>query len=236
MVKFCGIEFRGLTTSDLFSQGSGLSHITTVNAEYIVRVNEDRRFCQIVNRSIAIFDGQVPYLVARWLNKNVHFEKISGSDLIYKICELAAQRGERVFLLGGTKNSNKNSIGVLQAKYPGLCMKGFSPPFGPYPFQDTTNTSIIAQLQEIRPQYLLVGFGAVKQDYWIDDHRDILEALGVRFVVGVGGTFEMVSGEIKRAPRLMQYLGLEGVYRLVKEPKVFRLKRLMLSARFLLYL
>jgi N-acetylglucosaminyldiphosphoundecaprenol N-acetyl-beta-D-mannosaminyltransferase len=71
--------------------------------------------------------------------------------------------------------------------------------------------------------------------YWIDDNREELDAMGVRIVVGVGGAFEMVAGKPKRAPRVLQLLGLEGVYRFLKQPEPFRLRRLIMSFRFLRY-
>src|SRR5689334_2976476 len=106
MLEFAGIEFRGLTLGDVLAPTPDLSHVVTVNAEYIVRANRDTRLRRIINSGLATFDGQVPYALARWLNKHRQFEKISGSDLIYQICEHAAQRGERVFLLGGLEDSN----------------------------------------------------------------------------------------------------------------------------------
>jgi N-acetylglucosaminyldiphosphoundecaprenol N-acetyl-beta-D-mannosaminyltransferase len=235
MIEFAGIVFRGLTLDDVFAEHNGLAQIVTVNAEYIVRANEDERFGRIVNSGVAVFDGQVPYAVARWMNQGRRFDKLPGSELVYHICERAARRGERVYLLGGLADSNARSVQTLRARYPDLAVDGFSPPFVPYPFPEDHDARIAERLGSFRPQYLLVGFGAVKQDFWIDDQRRELERLGVKLAIGVGGTFEMVSGKIKRAPRLLQRLGLEGVYRLAREPKLFRLKRLVLSVRFLRY-
>lgn len=235
MIEFAGIAFHGLTLNDVFSERNGLTQIVTVNAEYIVRANEDEHFGQVVNNGIAVFDGQVPYLVARWKCKHRSFEKISGSELVYHICERAARRSECVFLLGGFADSNARSVNRLRAQYPGLMIDGCSPTLRPYPFPHDHDQSILERVGRFRPHYLLVGFGSVKQDLWINDHRQELERLGVKLAVGVGGTFEMVSGKLKRAPRVVQRLGLEGVYRLFKEPKWFRLKRLLLSVRFLRY-
>lgn len=236
MIEFAGIAFRGLTIADLFSVSTRLAHIVTVNAEYIVRANEDARLGRIIRGGIATFDGQVPYLIARFRNAGRSFDKIPGSELIYHICERAAERDERVFLLGGMPDSNFRAIEVLRRRYCGLQIDGDSPPHAQYPFSLEHNAAIMATVQSFAPHYLLVGFGAVKQDYWIDDHRDALADIGVRTAVGVGGAFEMVSGKLKRAPRLLQQLGLEGVYRLLREPRLFRLKRLLISLKFLRYL
>ncbi|MBI3774548.1 MAG: WecB/TagA/CpsF family glycosyltransferase [Gammaproteobacteria bacterium] len=235
MIEFAGIAFHGLTLDDVFSERDGLAQIVTVNAEYIVRANEDECFGRIVNKGIAVFDGQVPYLVARWKYRHRHFDKISGSELVYHICERAARRGERVFLLGGFAESNARSVDRLRAQYPGLMIAGCSPTLRPYPFPHDHDQSILDWVGRYRPHYLLVGFGAVKQDLWINDHRRDLERMGVKLAIGVGGTFEMVSGKLNRAPRIVQRFGLEGVYRFAKEPKWFRLKRLLLSVRFLKY-
>lgn len=236
MVKFANMIFRGLTHEDIFLERKELSHIITVNAEYIVRANENKRLREIINNNIATFDGQVPYIIARWKLKKIKFEKISGSDLVYDICERAMHREERVFLLGGMKDSNSLSVNILSGRYPGLAIKGYSPPTMSYPFSKESNESILIRLRDFHPDFVLVGFGVMKQDYWIDENRKILENIGVRFVVGVGGVFEMVSGKLKRAPRLFQAIGLEGVYRLLKEPKIFRFKRLILSLRIFRYI
>lgn len=235
MLEFCGIKFRGLRLDDVFAEREGFAQVVTVNAEYIVRANEDRRFGRVVNDSIAVFDGQVPYLVARLKNQRQRFEKIPGSELVYHICERARARGEKVFLLGGLPDSNARSIVELRRRYPGLLIDGYSPEHRPFPFPQEHDAEILDRIRHARPNFLLVGFGAVKQDLWIDDHRRELAQYDVRLAVGVGGTFEMVSGKLRRAPRILQRFGLEGVYRLIREPKWFRAKRLLVSVAFLRY-
>ena len=88
---------------------------------------------------------------------------------------------------------------------------------------------------DFSPDYLFVGFGAGKQESWINDNFNLLKELNVKMVVGSGGTFEFVSGKITRAPKLIQKIGLEGVFRLLVEPKMFRLKRIMKSFKIFYY-
>jgi len=240
MYIFCGINFKGLTLDDIFEKQDSLSHVVTVNAEYIVRANEEDRFATILSKGIATFDGQVPYLVARLKNivksAPCKIDKISGSELIYSICEHAKLDKKKVFLLGGEEESNQRSVSALLSKFSGLNVEGYSPAFEPYPFSIKNKEEIDARLKQSSPDYLLVGFGVGKQDYWIDDNRQKLDEIGVSMVVGVGGTFEMVSGKYKRAPKILQKLCLEGVYRLFNEPKLFRFKRLLTSFRFFRYI
>ncbi|HVY81205.1 MAG TPA: WecB/TagA/CpsF family glycosyltransferase [Steroidobacteraceae bacterium] len=231
MLEFAGLPFRGLTLDDVFRQEQGLAQVVTVNAEYIVLAHRDERLARILSRAISTFDGQVPYALARLQNPNVRFEKIPGSELVYHICARAHARHERVFLLGGQADSNRESVRKLQTLYPGLHVAGYSPPHARYPFPAANEAAIAAHLEAFAPDYLCVGFGAGKQDYWIDDHRKELDAMGVKLAVGVGGSFEMISGKLPRAPRIVQRMGLEGVYRLLQEPRAFRVRRLLTSLK-----
>lgn len=233
-INFMNLVFRGLTRDGLLRESSALKIVVTVNAEYIVLANEDETFKKIICDNYSTFDGQIPFVLAKCKFKNSGIEKISGSDFIYDICANAKQFNKRVFLLGGYPASNHGAVSVIREKY-GIEIDGFSPEFKPYPFSASHNQLILDQIEKFKPHFLLVGFGAKKQELWINEHKTFLDGIGVNLAVGIGGTFEFVSNTIKRAPRFVQKIGMEGLYRLAKEPKLFRLKRLITSLKVFKY-
>jgi len=227
--------FRGLTKEILLEEENKLKHIVTCNAEFIVKAQENDRFKTIINNNYATFDGQVPYFLAKLKYKNINFEKISGSDLIYDFASLAKKKNYKIFLLGGYKKSNELAVKKLKEMY-NIDIDGYSPPYENYPFSRNNNELILKRIEIFKPDILFVAFGAIKQEYWIDDNRKFLEKIGVKWAVGCGGTFDFVAGTIKRAPKFVQNIGLEGVWRFIMEPKWFRLKRLLISLKIFSYL
>lgn len=233
-IKFANLTFRGLTKKDILIEEDFLKFIVTVNAEFIVKGNKNHEFREIINSNYATFDGQVPYFFAKNKNKNKKFQKLSGSNLIYDFCEMAKKSKKKLFLLGGYSESNKIAVKKLSAKYM-IEVDGFSPEYKEYPFEKSHNELILNKIRNSEPHILFVGFGAVKQELWINEHKHILEDYGVRWVVGSGGTFEFVAGTIKRAPRFIEKAGFEGVYRMVQEPNLARMKRLYTSFKMFKY-
>lgn len=229
-IIFAGINFNAPTLDHLFNH-DGFRIVVTLNADIIARAHENFELRKIIKSAVTTFDGQVPYMLARLLNRNTLFHKISGSDLIYQICSAASTKGERVFLLGGNKQSNVDSVEVLRKQY-GVEIDGYSPPYQDWPFPLTTDQQILEKLEQFRPQYIFVCFGTPKQEFWLNQHKDTLDHLGVKLGIGAGGTLEMVSGQIPRAPILIQKWGLEGVYRFLRQPEWFRFRRLLNSLRF----
>jgi N-acetylglucosaminyldiphosphoundecaprenol N-acetyl-beta-D-mannosaminyltransferase len=164
-----------------------------------------------------------------------NFEKLAGSDIIYNFCEFAEQNNLKMFLLGGKKESNKIAVHIIQKRYK-IEIDGYSPSFEEYPFSVHFNNSCLAAISQFKPKILFVAFGAPKQEYWIDDNKTVLSEIGVQYAIGCGGTFDFVSGNIKRAPIFLQRIGLEGVYRFFQEPSRFRYKRLIDSFKFFKYI
>ncbi len=235
-IRLAGLPIRALTREALLRyNGTAFTHVITLNAEIIVQAHEQKRLAAIISNGVATIDGAIPHLCARALHPRTPIEKLAGSDLIYQICEQAASRRDRVFLLGGHPVSNMLSAKRLQTEY-GIEVEGFSPPVLPYPLPAQINEDILSRIERVKPAYLFVAFGAPKQEYWIDDHRERLEALGVRVAIGCGGTFDFVSSRIPRAPRWIQRIGMEGLFRLAMEPRWFRVKRLLRSFLFFRYL
>ncbi|MHB9292447.1 putative N-acetylglucosaminyldiphosphoundecaprenol N-acetyl-beta-D-mannosaminyltransferase [Hollandina sp. SP2] len=163
------------------------------------------------------------------------FEKLAGSDIIYDFCELAEQNNLKIFLLGGNESSNKIALHVIQERYK-IEIAGYSPSFEEYPFSDHFNNSCLNAITLFKPKILFVGFGAPKQEYWVDDNKVVLSEIGVQYAIGCGGTFDFVSGNIKRAPIFLQKIGLEGLYRFLQEPNKSRFNRLTNSFRFFKYI
>jgi N-acetylglucosaminyldiphosphoundecaprenol N-acetyl-beta-D-mannosaminyltransferase len=235
MINFAGVKFNLLNKNSIIQHDGKLLFVVTANAEIIVKANEEHDYKEILKTANCTFDGQIPFLLARIKYPNIKMEKISGSDLIYDICEVANTNKRKVFLLGGHEESNRLSLIALAKAYPNLVIAGFSPPFSTYPFDISLNQIIHNRLNDFMPDYLFVGFGAGKQEKWISDNFDYLSTLKVKIVIGSGGTFEFVSKRIIRAPKLLQRLGLEGAFRFFVEPSFFRLKRIFKSMRIFYY-
>jgi N-acetylglucosaminyldiphosphoundecaprenol N-acetyl-beta-D-mannosaminyltransferase len=235
VIKFANLEFKGLTKDILFMEDSKLKIIITASADHIVRANEESDFGRLVSENYTTFDGQIPYILAKAYNIGKELEKISGSDFIYNICQHAAASNQKIFLLGGYEDSNRLSVEILKKRFY-VYIQGYSPKNMPYPFTQDHDKDILDRIRQFKPAFLLVGFGAPKQERWLNQHKDTLYQMGVKWAMGVGGTFDFVAGKTKRAPVFIQKAGLEGIYRFIVEPKLFRFERLLKSFKLFKYI
>ncbi|MFT7721732.1 MAG: WecB/TagA/CpsF family glycosyltransferase [Roseateles sp.] len=211
--------------------------VVTVNADFIVTAHKNPRFARIINENASTFDGQVPFVLARHFAqpRDTPIEKISGSDLVPELLASAARQGRRVLLLGAAADSNAEATRIARERY-GAQVEGYSPPLAAYPFPNDWRDACRHRIDAFRPHYIFVALGAPKQEFWMDDEQDWLADRGVELCIGCGGSLDFLSGEIRRAPRWVQRAGLEGVYRTLSEPKLFRLKRLLRSFLVFRYL
>lgn len=233
-INFSNLTFKGLTKKILLYPSSKPKIIVTVNAEFIVRANQNPRFRRLINRNYSTFDGQWPYFLARLQNPKVEIEKISGSEFIYELCKTAKDSNGSIFLLGGTPEGNSKAQKVLAKKF-NILVGGYCPPQMPYPFPTHINKLILSKVRRFNPSVLIVCFGAMKQEFWIEDHFPALKDSKIKWIMGGGGTLEIVSGLLPRAPYWVQRAGLEIFYRLLIQPKWFRIKRLFLSLQLFRY-
>ena len=233
-IKFCGLTFTGLTREEILQKKHSFQHIVTVGAEFINEAHKNPRLRDIINNNVSTFDGQVPFYFAKKKNKDVIFEKISGADFIYDVCNEALKHNEKIFLLGGNQDSNEESLRLLNDM--GISASGFVTGFIPYPFPVERVEEILMKIRDFKPDYIFVGLGMCKQEYFIEENRNFLEQAGVKIAVGSGGTFEVFSGKISRAPTWMRNIGLEGLYRLLKDPSFKRFKRLASTVKFFRYI
>ena len=138
-------------------------------------------------------------------------EFIPGIDMMLEICRLAADEGHSIYLLGSAPGVSQAAAEALQKRYPKLIVAGAGQGY----FKSPEEASVIAKIRQKKPALLFVGMGMPAQEKWIARN---LAALGVPVVMGVGGSFDVLSGRLKRAPTWMRRLGIEWSYRLMKEP------------------
>lgn len=169
-----------------------------------------------VNRHAAFIlaDG-APLVVASRRTAVPVPERVAGSDLIYDLSQRAAQRGHRVFLLGGAPGIAAEAACRLAERFPGLVIAGTLSP-APEELTEPAVARVIAQVHAAQPDLLFVALGQPKGELWIDRH---LEALGVPVVAQVGATLDFVAGRVRRAPRIVQRAGLEWAFRIGTDPR-----------------
>jgi N-acetylglucosaminyldiphosphoundecaprenol N-acetyl-beta-D-mannosaminyltransferase len=195
--------------------GGKSTYVATANAQHIVLLDQDKRLRKIYDRAgLVVADGFSLLLAAR-IHGRLLRERIAGVDMFQTLCDLAAENELHVFLLGGLPNSADLTAEVLKQRLSSLRITTYCPPFG---FEKTT-VGLEKTAQAIRaakPDILFVALGAPKQEYWIYEHG---LHLSIPVSMGVGGSFEMVAGIVRRAPMWMQTLGCEWLYRLCREPR-----------------
>jgi N-acetylglucosaminyldiphosphoundecaprenol N-acetyl-beta-D-mannosaminyltransferase len=210
------IDFEGAMERIRGFLDDGRAHqITTVNLDFLSIAERDPHFRDTINRAdLAVADG-MPLVWASRLTDSPLPQRIAGVDLVDACCEIAAERGAGVFLLGAGPGVAEIAAQRLKDLYPGLLIAGtYSPPFGELSPLD--NERMVEMIRTVRPEFLFVAFGAPRQDLWIRAH---LEQLGVPVTMGVGCVLDLLAGNVNRAPMWMQRSGLEWVFRLSQEPR-----------------
>jgi N-acetylglucosaminyldiphosphoundecaprenol N-acetyl-beta-D-mannosaminyltransferase len=206
-----------LAKIDAYVQARTPHMVVTSDSSAIVRAHKDEELAAIMRAAdMVTADGAGVVWMAKVLRLPLE-QRVSGIDLIEQICARAAARGWSLYLLGAAPGIANDAAKRLNLRYPGLqivgCMDGY--------FSPEQEPEVVADIAERRPDVLLVGLGIPKQEKWISHH---LKELGVPVAIGVGGSFDVISGRLKRAPRWMQAAGLEWLYRTLQQPK--RLPRL----------
>lgn len=225
-VRVGGVGFSSVTMRQTLSmillmiqKSQQPHHIVTGNLDHLCILESDREFRDAyASASLVLADG-MPVV---WLSKLIRSqnqpalpERVSGSDLFWELGKLSQTNGVRIFLLGGKPGAADGAKAKLIETYPDCEICGtYCPSFEDFESTEVQN-EIVRQVRSASPDVLMVAFGAPKQEKWImaNKHR-----LGVPVSIGVGGSFEMACGFAKRAPKIMQELGLEWAFRLLQDP------------------
>ncbi len=203
--------------------------LTTPNPEMLVLATREPRFKEVLRKAdLAIPDGIGLLYAARLHGKRIP-ERVSGADFLDELAALALQKGLPVFLLGGGQSTlagkqdvAKRAADILREKYPGLEVVGAESGGQVSLSADGTwqmDPALLDRIRAASPAMLFVAFGHGKQETWIADHLAALPS--VRLAIGIGGAFDFIAGEVRRAPLMMRRLGLEWLWRLVRQPSRF---------------
>ncbi len=229
LVRILGVRVDDVTMDEAIERleemvsVGGPHQVVTVNPEFIMRAQQDAAFRQVLEEAdLAIPDGQGLLWAARLLGRPLR-QRVAGSDLVPALAAHSALRGYRLYLLGAAPGVAEQAAAVLRRQYPGIRIVG-TYAGSPAPAEEG---DIVARIVAVRPDFLFVAYGAPAQDLWI--HRN-QQKLQVPVAIGVGGTLDFIAGVRKRAPRWMQRLGLEWLFRLVQEPR--RWRRMLALPRF----
>lgn len=191
----------------------GKPHIlVTADASSISLAQRDEDFKGLVNNADLVTPDGSGIL---WAGKRLGTpltERVSGVDIARRLCEMAAQEGFSIYFLGAAPGVAELAADNLTRQYPGLKVAGVHDGY----FADSESDSIAAEIRSSGAKALLVAMGIPRQEKWIRDH---LNDLGVSVAIGVGGTFDVFSGKVRRAPVWMQRHGLEWLFRLAMNPR-----------------
>lgn len=187
-------------------------HLMGVNADKINELNNNELLRKIVNScGIINADGASVVLASRLLKKPLP-ERVAGIDLMIDLIKLSEDKGYSVYFLGAKQKVVEETAAVIKKKFPNLVIDGFRNGY----FSEAEWDSISDELLELKPDFVFVGITSPTKEYLIE----YLQNKGNKSVfMGVGGSFDVISGNIKRAPIWMQNLNLEWLFRVGQEPK-----------------
>jgi N-acetylglucosaminyldiphosphoundecaprenol N-acetyl-beta-D-mannosaminyltransferase len=202
------------------------SYYVAINAAKVVAYQEDAALREAIDQAhLSTADGQAVVWAARLLGHAVP-ERVAGTDLMQALLARAAHGGYAVYFLGATDDVVRACVAKARALHPSLRVAGHRDGY----FRPDEEAGVVAAIRDARPDILFLGFGTPAKEYFMHRHH---RALGVPFVMGVGGAFDVLAGAVGRAPRWMQHLGLEWAFRLAQEPRRMWRRYLVGNTRFM---
>jgi N-acetylglucosaminyldiphosphoundecaprenol N-acetyl-beta-D-mannosaminyltransferase len=217
-VRICGIPVDALTMEQTLAlidraiQDKSPVHHVVVNAAKMVNAQKNAELKKsIVDCDIINADGKSIVWASRFLNCALP-ERVAGIDLMHNLVEMAAQKGYKIFLLGAEADVLQKVVDGYRSKYGDQLIAGFRNGY----FKKDEESELAQQIATSKADMLFVAVTSPKKEIFLNTYKHILN---VPFIMGVGGSFDVIAGKTKRAPIWMQNIGMEWFYRVLQEPK-----------------
>lgn len=206
----------------LFFLGEEKNHLlVTPNPEMVMKAQKDKKFMEILQNADLVVPDGIGLVLASKLGDNKIHERVAGCDLILALFDVIKDMDISAYLLGSAPGVALEAKKNMEKKFKNLRICGVHDGY----FNEEEEKQILSEIEALKPELLLVGLGSPRQEKWMYKHRN----LPVRVSAGVGGSIDVMSGRVTRAPMVFQRLGLEWFYRLISQPKrIFRMGNLPL--------
>ena len=193
-----------------------IAYIVPINVDMVVKIEKDEYLKKIVNEAdLTLIDGKPLIWISKMYGNQIK-EKISGSDLIPKLCNVASKKGISIFIIGGAEGVAKKAKENLENEIPGINIVGtYSPSFG-FEKKDDEKRLINSIISDANPDIVIACFGCPKQEKWVYENYKKYDSI---VSICGGATVDFLAGNVKRAPNWMSESGLEWLYRFFQEPK-----------------
>jgi N-acetylglucosaminyldiphosphoundecaprenol N-acetyl-beta-D-mannosaminyltransferase len=223
-VDVCNLTYKQITSS-IFNdlEQDKKSFIVAINPEKIMKAQDDDALRELLNKADYQIPDGVGVLIASKLKGGSIRERVTGIDMMMTLCREASEKGKSIFLYGAKPGIADSARKELEQQFPELKIAGTLNGY------EKDEAVIKSTINAANPDIIFVALGSPTQENWILTH---MHDLAPSVYQGVGGSFDVISGRIKRAPMFFQRLGLEWLYRLLKEP--WRWKRQLLLPKFLM--
>ncbi|WIV13465.1 WecB/TagA/CpsF family glycosyltransferase [Proteiniborus sp. MB09-C3] len=238
-ISILGVNIDKLTLKDAeervksFLNSNNINTIYTPNTEIVMEARKDKKFKELLNEGDLVIPDGIGLVYAAKIKRKPLLGRVTGVDLSTSILRIANENKNSIFLVGGKPGVADKACENIKKEYPNINVVGshhgyFKGTHTGYKGHEE-ETEVINKINELKPDIVFVGFGAPKQEKWINENKDKLKC---KVIIGNGGTVDILAGTVKKTPEIYQRLGLEWLYRLMKNPK--RIKRQMVLPLFVL--
>ncbi|WZL82198.1 WecB/TagA/CpsF family glycosyltransferase [Vallitaleaceae bacterium 9-2] len=224
-----GVIFDNVTMQEAFNYGLGLfsrqtkSVIYTPNPEIVMAAYEDDDLKNNLNQADLVLPDGIGVVIGSKLIGRPLKERVAGFDFIQQLFAALKDTDYTVYFFGSKEGVAELAAEKMKKKYPGLSIAGT------WHGYEKDTEKVIADINRVKPDLLLVGLGAPRQEQWISQNKERIDA---KVFAGIGGSFDGMAGVVKRAPDIFIRLNLEWFYRLLKQPT--RFKRMLKLPLFLI--
>lgn len=227
-INILGIQFDNINMKEAvekaidFTNQEDTKIIFTPNPEIVIEAHNNPSLGNVINEADMVVADGIGVVIGSRIIKRPLPERVAGFDLVQNLFKEIKYTGKTVYFFGAAPKVAEMAASKMEELHKGLKI------IGTHDGYFDNDEEIIREINSLKPDILLVGLGAPKQEFWIYNNKNNLD---VKLCIGVGGSFDGMAGKVKRAPKLFRKLGLEWFYRLITQPT--RAKRMMRLPIFL---
>ena len=193
-------------------QGNEPQMIIAINPEKVIKAQNDAKLLNQLQKAGLLIPDGIGVVLAGKILKGTRLERVPGSELMPSICDIASQRGCSIFLFGASPEVNERAAQILERRFTGIKIAGRQHGH----LSENEMEGVVEQVNASHADILFVALGSPRQENWMEQH---LPKLHVKVCQGVGGTFDVIAGRVKRAPKFFRDIHLEWLYRLLVQPQ-----------------